>query len=42
MLKHKAYKFRIYPTQKQKILLNKTFGFVRIVKYETTEICLRR
>lgn len=31
MLKHKAYKFRIYPTQKQKVLLNKTFGCVRFV-----------
>ena len=31
MLKHKAYKFRIYPTQTQKVLLNKTFGCVRFV-----------
>ena len=31
MLKHKAYKFRLYPTQTQKVLLNKTFGCVRFV-----------
>nr|DAK38053.1 MAG TPA: endonuclease [Caudoviricetes sp.] len=31
MLKHKAYKFRLYPTQKQRVLLNKTFGCVRFV-----------
>ena len=31
MLKHKAYKFRLYPTQIQRLLLNKTFGCVRFV-----------
>lgn len=31
MLKHKAYKFRLYPTQTQKVLLNKTFECVRFV-----------
>jgi putative transposase len=28
---HKAYRFRIYPTKKQEILLNKTFGCCRFV-----------
>ncbi|MEH7413026.1 RNA-guided endonuclease TnpB family protein [Priestia megaterium] len=28
---HKAYKFRIYPTKEQKIVLHKTFGCVRFV-----------
>ena len=28
-MKNKAYKFRIYPNTKQKILMNKTFGMVR-------------
>ncbi|WP_215141207.1 IS200/IS605 family element RNA-guided endonuclease TnpB [Exiguobacterium qingdaonense] len=31
MLKHKAYKFRIYPTKKQEILIAKTFGCSRFV-----------
>ncbi|MCT4781085.1 helix-turn-helix domain-containing protein, partial [Exiguobacterium antarcticum] len=26
MLKHKAYKFRIYPTKEQEILIAKTIG----------------
>ena len=26
-----AFKYRIYPTQQQKVLLNKTFGCVRVV-----------
>jgi len=26
---NKSYKFRIYPTNKQKVLINKTFGCVR-------------
>jgi len=28
---HKAFRFRIYPTKKQEILLNKTFGCCRFV-----------
>ena len=28
---YKAYKFRLYPTDNQKILINKTFGCVRFV-----------
>lgn len=28
---HKAYKFRIYPTKSQEVLLNKTFGCVRFL-----------
>lgn len=31
MLKHKAYKFRLYPTEEQAILINKTFGCARFV-----------
>ena len=31
MLKHKAYKFRIYPTKEQEILIAKTFGCSRFV-----------
>lgn len=31
MLKHKAYKFRIYPTQEQVVLINKTIGCSRFV-----------
>ncbi|WP_026829780.1 IS200/IS605 family element RNA-guided endonuclease TnpB [Exiguobacterium antarcticum] len=31
MLKHKAYKFRIYPTKEQKILIAKTIGCSRFV-----------
>lgn len=31
MLQHKAYKFRIYPTEKQKILIAKTIGCSRFV-----------
>ena len=27
----KAYKYRIYPTEEQKIFINKTFGCVRLV-----------
>ena len=30
-LRHKAYKFRIYPNQEQQVLLAKTFGCVRLV-----------
>ena len=26
-----AYKFRIYPTEEQKIFFSKTFGYVRLV-----------
>jgi len=30
-MNHKAYKIRIYPNNKQKMLLNKTFGCVRFL-----------
>jgi len=29
MIRNFAYKFRIYPTQEQEVLINKTFGCVR-------------
>ena len=51
MLKHKAYKFRIYPTTEQMIMLGKNFGCVRLVynhflkmsidTYEKDKITLR-
>ena len=51
MLKNKAYKFRIYPNEKQKELIEKTFGCTRfvfnlclnksIVKYKEEKITLR-
>jgi len=31
MLKHKAYKYRIYPTPEQEILITKTIGCSRFV-----------
>lgn len=31
MLKHKAYKFRIYPTKKQEVLIAKTIGCSRFI-----------
>lgn len=31
MIRHKAYKFRIYPNAEQQVLLAKTFGSVRLV-----------
>ena len=31
MIMYKAYKFRIYPNEQQKVLLNKSFGCVRFV-----------
>src|SRR5690625_3103530 len=31
MLRHKAYKFRIYPTRKQEVLIAKTIGCSRFV-----------
>ena len=31
MIQHKAYKFRIYPSKEQKLLLEKTFGCVRFI-----------
>ena len=31
MLKHMAYKFRIYPTKEQEILIAKTIGCSRFV-----------
>ena len=50
-MKNKAFKFRIYPTTEQKVLLSKTFGCCRFVfnyflnlsnkKYEEEKITLR-
>lgn len=34
----KAYKYRIYPTKTQKVLLNKTFGCVRVVWNHLVEV----
>lgn len=34
----KAFKYRIYPTQQQAVLLNKTFGCVRVVWNHNVEI----
>lgn len=34
----KAYKYRIYPTAKQEVLLNKTFGCVRVVWNHNVEM----
>ncbi|BAU27814.1 helix-turn-helix protein [Aneurinibacillus soli] len=31
MLKHKGFKFRLYPTEKQATLINKSIGCVRYV-----------
>lgn len=31
MVKHRAYKFRLYPNKKQEILINKTIGCSRFV-----------
>lgn len=31
MVKNKAYKFRIYPTKEQEVLIQKTFGSCRFV-----------
>jgi putative transposase len=33
----KAYKYRIYPTEDQEVLLNKTFGCCRVVWNACTE-----
>ena len=51
MLKNKVYKFRIYPNEKQKELIEKTFGCTRFVfnwcleqsinKYKDEKITLR-
>ena len=51
MKKNKAFKFRIYPTSEQKVLLGKTFGCCRLVfnyflnlstkKYEEEKITLK-
>ena len=50
-MKNKAFKFRIYPTTEQKVLLSKTFGCCRFgfnhflnlsnKKYEEEKITLR-
>jgi len=34
----KAFKYRIYPTTKQDVLLNKTFGCVRVVWNHNVEV----
>lgn len=31
MLRNRAYKFRLYPTKEQSILINKTFGYTRLI-----------
>lgn len=31
MIINKAYKFRLYPNEKQKEMINKTFGCIRFV-----------
>lgn len=31
MLRNRAYKFRLYPTKEQSILINKTFGCTRLI-----------
>ena len=36
---YKAYKFRIYPNEKQIILINKTFGSVRFVYNHFLGLC---
>ena len=36
-LKNKGYKFRIYPNEEQKVLMNKTFGCVRFIYNEMLE-----
>lgn len=36
---YKAYKFRIYPTENQQILMSKTFGCVRFVYNHFLEKC---
>ena len=34
----KSYKYRIYPTNQQKTLLNKTFGCVRVIWNHNVEV----
>ena len=51
MVANRAYKFRIYPNDEQKILFAKTFGCVRMVynhwldrkirQYEENKMCIR-
>ena len=38
MIHSKAYKFRIYPTKEQEVLLNKTFGCVRVLWNHNVEL----
>jgi putative transposase len=38
MMTLKAYKYRLYPTPAQEILLNKTFGCVRVVWNHNVEV----
>ena len=39
---NKAYKFRLYPTPAQKILLAKTFGCVRLVYHHWLDRKIKR
>ena len=41
-MRHKAYKFRIYPTESQKVLLEKTFGCVRLVYNHYLDVKTKR
>ena len=36
---YKAYKFRMYPTNEQEVLINKTFGCVRFIYNYFLGIC---
>ena len=38
MMTLKAFKYRLYPTAQQQILLNKTFGCVRVVWNHNVEV----
>ncbi|MGC8612586.1 MAG: helix-turn-helix domain-containing protein, partial [Athalassotoga sp.] len=31
MIKHKAYRFRLYPNKEQQVMFSKTFGCVRFI-----------
>ena len=39
LIMYKAYKFRLYPNNNQEILINKTFGCVRIIYNYFLGIC---
>ena len=34
----KAFKYRLYPTKQQQVLLNKTFGCVRVIWTQNVEV----